>query len=55
MRKFQGILYLTKSEEEPEHFLDTGGETALGLTNSVEFGDGWWQHHSSEKGHTKRC
>ena len=26
MRKFQGILYLTKFEEEPEHPLDTGGE-----------------------------
>ena len=29
MRKFQGILYLTKFEEGPEHPLDTGGELLL--------------------------
>ena len=23
------------------------------MTNNVEIRDGWWQHHSSEKGHTK--
>ena len=28
--------------------------TALGFTNSLEIRDGWWQHHSSEKGHMKR-
>ena len=29
MGKFQGILYLTKFEERPEHLLDTGDELLL--------------------------